>query len=203
MIYQMANNHFYRGNNNRFNKPREQKNYIRVNYNIKAPTVRVTDDDGNQLGVMPIDAARKLAFERELDLIEIVPNANPPVCRITDFDKFRYEQKKQEKEAKKKQAEKIIETKEVRIRPSTQIHDIEVKVNAIKKFLSEGKKVLLNLEYKKRELSHKDEGFKTINLFIERLKDFANIEQMPKMEANRLICRMAPKKVGESNAVTA
>jgi translation initiation factor IF-3 len=202
MIYQMANNHFYRGNNNRF-KPKEQKNYIRVNYNIKAPTVRVTDDSGNQLGVLPIDAARKLAFERELDLIEIVPNANPPVCRITDFDKFRYEQKKQEKEARKKQQEKVIETKEVRIRPSTQMHDIEVKVNAIKKFLSEGKKVLLNLEYKKRELSHKDEGFKTINLFIERLKDFVIIEQMPKMEANRLICRMAPKKVGESNAVTA
>lgn len=198
----MANNHFYRGNNNRF-KPKEQKNYIRVNYNIKAPTVRVTDDSGNQLGVLPIDAARKLAFERELDLIEIVPNANPPVCRITDFDKFRYEQKKQEKEARKKQQEKVIETKEVRIRPSTQMHDIEVKVNAIKKFLSEGKKVLLNLEYKKRELSHKDEGFKTINLFIERLKDFVIIEQMPKMEANRLICRMAPKKVGESNAVTA
>lgn len=197
----MANNHFYRGNNNNRFKPREQKNYISVNFNIKAPTVRVTDDSGNQLGILPIDAARKLAFDRELDLIEIVPNANPPVCRITDFDKFRYEQKKQEKEARKKQQEKVIETKEVRIRPSTQIHDIEVKVNAIKKFLSEGKKVLLNLEYKKRELSHKDEGFKTINMFIERLKDFVIIEQMPKMEANRLICRMAPKKVGESNAV--
>lgn len=185
----MANNQFYRGNN-KF-RPKEQKNYTRVNFNIKAPTVRVTDDDNNQLGVLSIDAARKLAFERELDLVEVVPNANPPVCRITDYDKFRYEQKQKEKDAKKKQ--KTILPKEVRIRPSTQVHDLEVKVNAIKKFLSEGKKVLINLEYKKRELSHKDEGFKTINLLIERLKDFANIEQMPKLESNRLTCRMSPK----------
>jgi translation initiation factor IF-3 len=197
MIYQMANNQFYRGNNNRFIKPKEQKNYIRVNFNIKAPTVRVTDDEGNQLGILAIDAARKLAYERDLDLIEIVPNANPPVCKITDYDKFRYEQKQKEKEASKKNKQKQIEVKEVRIRPSTQIHDIEVKVNAIKKFLSEGKKVLINLEYKKRELSHKDEGFKTINIFVERLKDFVIIEQMPKIEGNKLICRMAPKKVGE------
>jgi translation initiation factor IF-3 len=190
----MANNQFYRGNN-KF-RPREQKVYTRVNFNIKAPNVRVTDDEGNQLGVLTIEAARKLAFERELDLVEIVPNANPPVCRITDFDKFRYEQKQKEKDAKKKQ--KTIESKEVRIRPSTQIHDIEVKANAIRKFLSEGKKVLINLEYKKRELSHKDEGFKTINMVIEMLKDCATIEQMPKLESNKLICRMAPKKAGES-----
>jgi len=197
----MVNNQFYRGNNNKF-KPREQKNYIRVNFNIKTPTVRVTDDEDNQLGVLSIDAARKLAYERELDLVEIVPNANPPVCKITDFDKFRYEQKQKEKEASKKNKQKQIETKEVRIRPSTQIHDIEVKVNAIMKFLSEGKKVLVNLEYKKRELSHKDEGFKTINLLIERLKDSVVIEQMPKIEGNRLICRIAPKKISESSVVT-
>lgn len=191
----MANNQFYRGNNNNKFRPREQKVYTRVNFNIKAPTVRVTDDEGNQLGVLTIEAARKLAYERELDLVEVVPNANPPVCRITDYDKFRYELKQKEKDAKKKQ--KTILPKEVRIRPSTQIHDIEVKANAIRKFLSEGKKVSINLEYKKRELSHKDEGFKTINMVIEMLKDCAIIEQMPKLESNKLICRMAPKKAGE------
>lgn len=190
----MANNQFYHGNNNNRFKPREQKTYIRVNFNIKATSVRVTDDEGNQLGVLSIEAARKLAYERELDLVEIVPNANPPVCKITDFDKFRYEQKQKEKEASKKNKQKKIEMKEVRIRPSTQIHDIKVKADSIRKFLSEGKKVLVSLEYKKRELSHKDEGFKTINTVIELLKDCASMEQMPKLEGNKLICRMAPSK---------
>jgi translation initiation factor IF-3 len=190
----MANNQFYRGgfNNNKF---KQKENRTRVNFYIKAPQVRVVQD-GKQLGVFPIETARKLAMDAGLDLVEIVPTANPPVCSICDFDKFRYEQKQKEKESKKKQ--KIIELKEVRLRPCTQDNDIEIKVNAIKKFLSEGKKVMVNVKYQKRELSHKEEGFKIANVLIEQLKDFAIIEQAPRMEGKSLICRFAPKaKVGE------
>lgn len=195
MINFMANNQFYRGGFNKF-KQKENKNFTRVNYYIKAPQVRVVQE-GKQLGVLTIKAARKIAADANLDLVEIVPNANPPVCSICDYDKYRYEQKQKEKDAKKKQ--KTIEMKEVRLRPCTQDHDIEVKANAIKKFLAEGKKVLVNLKYHKRELSHKDEGYKILNAIIEQVKEFSNIEQIPIMEGNRLICRFAPKtKIGES-----
>ncbi len=201
----MANNHFFRGRpNNRF-KPKEQKTYIRVNFNIKAPNVRVVQEDGTQLGVYPIDAARKLAYDAGVDLVEIVPNANPPVCKLTNFDKFRYEQKQKEKEAKKVQKEKMIETKEIRLRPCTQSNDIETKSNTIIRFLAEGKKVSINLEYHKRENSHRDEGYKIINQLLEKVKEHAVVEMNPKMEGNRLVCRLAPKvaKTGDSNAVVA
>jgi translation initiation factor IF-3 len=199
----MANNHFYRGRPNNKFRPKEQKNYIRVNFNIKVPNVRVVQEDGTQLGIMATDAARKLATEQGVDLVEIVPNANPPVCKLTNFDKFRYEQKQKEKEAKKVQKEKMIETKEVRFRPCTQPNDIEVKGNAIIRFLGEGKKVSLNLEYKRRELSHRDEGYKIINSVLGHVKEHAIVEFGPKMEGNRLVCRLAPKKPGENNAVSA
>ncbi len=198
----MANNHFYRGRpNNRF-RPREQKPYNRVNYQIKAPSVRVVKEDGTQLGVLQIDAARRAAQDAGLDLVEIVPNANPPVCKLTNYDKYCYEQKQKEKEAKKVQKEKMIETKEIRLRPCTQANDIEVKGNSIIRFLSEGKKVLVTLEYKKRELAHRDEGYKIINSLLERVKDHTVVEMNPKMNGNRLVCMLAPKvKVGENNAV--
>lgn len=196
----MANNHFYRGRpNNRF-KPKEQKNYTRVNLQIRVPNVRVIQEDGTQLGVMATDAARKIAFEAGLDLVEIVPKADPPVCKLTNYDKFRYEQKQKDKEAKKGQKEKMIETKEIRLRPCTQFNDIETKGGAIIRFLNEGKKVLISLEYKKRELSHREEGYKIINLLLDVVKEHAAVEMNPKMEGNRLVCRLAPKtKSGESN----
>ena len=197
----MANNHFYRGRPNNKFRPKEQKNYTRVNLQIRVPQVRVVQEDGTQLGVMATDAARKIAFEQGLDLVEIVPNANPPVCKLTNFDKFRYEQKQKEKEAKKVQKDKMIETKEIRLRPCTQANDIEVKGNSIIRFLGEGKKVFISLEYKRRELSHREEGYKIINQLLDLVKEHASVEMNPKMEGNRLVCRLAPKmKVGESNA---
>lgn len=192
----MVSNQFYRGRpNNRF-KQKEQKNYTRVNFYIKAPMVRVVHEDGTQMGVLQIDAARKMAYDAGLDLVEIVPNANPPVCRLTNFDKFRYEQKQKEKESKKNQ--KTIETKEVRLRPCTQTNDIETKSNAIIKFLGEGKKVVINVEFKKRELSHRDEGFKIMNSILAKVKDHAVVEMAPKMEGTKLVCRLSPKKVEEN-----
>ena len=197
----MDNNHFYRGRPNNKFRPKEQKNYTRVNLQIRVPQVRVVQEDGTQLGVMATDAARKIAFEQGLDLVEIVPNANPPVCKLTNFDKFRYEQKQKEKEAKKVQKDKMIETKEIRLRPCTQANDIEVKGNSIIRFLGEGKKVFISLEYKRRELSHREEGYKIINQLLDLVKEHASVEMNPKMEGNRLVCRLAPKmKVGESNA---
>lgn len=189
----MANNHFYRGRPNNKFRPKEQKNYTRVNFQIKAPNVRVVQEDGTQMGVMTIDAARKIAYDTGVDLVEIVPNANPPVCKLTNYDKFRYEQKQKDKEAKKVQKEKMIETKEIRLRPCTQANDIEVKSNTIIRFLAEGKKVLVSLEYKKRELSHREEGYKIINQLLAMVKDHTAVEMSPKMEGNRLVCRLAPK----------
>ncbi len=187
----MANNQFYRPGN-KF-KPKEQKSYTRVNFQIKAPSVRVVQEDGTQLGVYQIEAARKLAYDAGLDLVEIVPTANPPVCRLTNFDKFRYEQKQKEKEAKKLQREKVVETKEIRLRPCTQLNDVETKGGSIIRFLGEGKKVLISLEYKRRELSHREEGYKIVNSLLDFIKDHTVIEMAPKMEGNRLICRVAPK----------
>lgn len=188
----MANNQFYRSGNNKF-KSKEQKNFTRVNFQIKSPNVRVVQDDGTQLGIYQIDAARKLAFDAGVDLVEIVPTANPPVCKLTNFDKFKYEQKQKEKEAKKIQRGKLVETKEIRLRPCTQTNDIETKGNSIIRFLNEGKKVLISLEYKRRELSHREEGHRIINSLLEFIKNHTVVEQSPKMEGNRLICRVAPK----------
>lgn len=186
----MANNHFYRG---RFNKvkTKEQNNFIRANFYIRAANVRVVQEDGSQLGVLQIDAARKIALDQGLDLVEIVPNANPPVCKITNFDKYRYEQKQKEKQSKKNQKE--TEIKEVRLRPCTQQNDIETKANAIERFLSGGAKVVVNLEYKRRELHHRDEGYKVMQLILERVRDFANIEAPPKMQGAKLTCILTAK----------
>ncbi len=165
---------------------------MRVNYQIKCPTVRVVEN-GNQLGIFNTEKARKMAFEKGLDLVEMVAHAKPPVCAILKYDKYRYEQKIKQKEAKKKQ--KSLEIKEIRLRPGIQEHDVETKVNAVKRFLSAGKKVMLKLQYKNRELRHKEQGIEVMKKIIESLKDIASVEIQPKFESNnRLICRLEPKK---------
>jgi translation initiation factor IF-3 len=147
--------------------------------------------DGKQLGVFPTDRARKMAQDLGLDLIEIVPNAEPPVCAILEFGKYRYEQKLREKEQRKKN--KASDLKEVRLRPNIQDHDIQVKANSVKKFIQEGKKVLITLQYKNREILHKEEGYKVIQRIIDFCADYIKIEQQPKMEGCRLCCRLEPK----------
>lgn len=175
---------------NKYQQPKERKNFTRLNLNIRCPTVRVVQD-GNQLGVMPTDAARRLATDAGLDLVEIAPQAQPPVCSIMDYEKFRYEQKQKEKEQKKNQ--KKNEIKELRLRPGIQDHDISTKAGAVRRFLEDGKKVQLNLQFKNREITHKDEGFRVMNQIIKDLVDIANVERAPSMEGNRLICRLEPK----------
>jgi len=178
-------------------RPNKNKKFIRVNFQIKAPSVRVVRD-GQQLGVYQTDAARRLAFDAGLDLVEIAPQAIPPVCHILSFDKYRYELSQKEKENKKKQ--KIIETKEVRFRPVTQIHDLEIKVSSVKRFIEDGKKVSLVVQFAKREFLHKDAGFRLIATVLDQLKEFVSVEIAPKFEGSRLFCRVAPKKA-ESEVV--
>lgn len=170
----------------------KNQKHTRINYQIKAPIVRVIQD-GNQLGVMPIDKANKMAFDAGLDLIEVVAHSQPPVCQIMDFEKFRYQQKQKEKEQLKKQKEAGSNIKQIRLRPRIQDHDIEIKVNSIKKFLADKKRVQVFLQFKNREIAHKEEGFRIINKIISMVEDCAVITQQPKMEGTNMVCRFECK----------
>ena len=177
---------------NKYDQAHNKKHFTRVNFQIRVPNVRVVQD-GKQLGVMPTDKARLLAQDAGLDLVEVAPQAQPPVCHIIEYDKYRYMQKQKEKEQARKQKESAQELKELRLRPGIQDHDIETKANTARKFLEEGKKVQLNLQFKNREITHKDEGFKVMDKIIKSLVDVATVERQPKMEGFKLICRLEPK----------
>jgi len=181
--------------NSRGFQPRNNdgKPFIRMNERIRVPQVRVVKD-GEQLGVMPTDKARSLAFEAGLDLVEIVPDARPPVCHILDYAKKRYEDGIKEKEARKKQ--KQSEQKEIKLRPGIQENDVETKAKNARRFLEEGKAVQFTLQFRRRELNHKDVGQKVMQTIIAALEDVGTPEKMPKMEGDRLCCRMLPKKAG-------
>jgi translation initiation factor IF-3 len=172
--------------------PRRQDEH-RINWNIRVPQVRVIREE-EQLGIMPTDHARRLAQDEGLDLVEIVPNSQPPVCRIMDYGRFKYEQQIKKKDAARKQRESAIQLKELRLRPGIADHDVETKINQAKKFLEESMKVQLNLEFKgQRELAHRDRGFAVINKMIESLSGVGAVEKAPKMEGKRIICCLAPK----------
>lgn len=169
------------------------KEEFKINFQIKSPQVRLIKDN-IQLGVFSIDKARKLAQEEGLDLIEIVPNASPPICKIMNFGRFKYEKKMKQKEQQKKQRETKIQLKELRLRPGIALHDIETKTNQAKKFLEDGCKVQFNLQFKgKRELSHQEQGFAVMNKVIELLGDLCVVEKNPQLEGNRIFCSVSPK----------
>jgi translation initiation factor IF-3 len=169
----------------------KSQNRARINHQIKISPIRLIDKDGNQVGVVSTDRAKEMAKKDGLDLVEVASDAKPPVCRIMDYGKFRYDQKTKDKENKRKS--KVVEVKQLRLRPKIASNDIEVKVKAAQKFLSQGKKVQFNLQYKGRDLAHKDEGFKVMNKIIEALCDDASVEQEPKLDGRRLICKLEPK----------
>jgi translation initiation factor IF-3 len=169
------------------------KEEFKINFQIKSPQVRLIKDN-IQLGIFSIDKARKLAQDEGLDLIEIVPNASPPICKIMNFGRFKYEKKMKQKEQQKKQRETKIQSKELRLRPGIALHDIETKTNQAKKFLEDGCKVQFNLQFKgKRELSHQEQGFAVMNKVIELLGDLCVIEKNPQLEGNRIFCSVSPK----------
>jgi translation initiation factor IF-3 len=171
---------------------RDHEREPRINWQIRIPQIRVVRDE-EQLGVMSPDEARKIAQELELDLVEIVPTARPPVCRIMDYGKYKYEKKMKDKEQARKQRESQVELKELRLSMGIAEHDIETKINQAKKFLSEGNKVQFNLKISGRQMAHKDQGFVVVTRIVDSLKDIANIDKAPKIEGNRIICCLGPK----------
>ena len=179
-------------NGHKFNKEsRDDQN--RINWQIRVPQVRVVHDD-EQLGIMSTEQARKIAMDQGLDLVEIASTAKPPVCRIMDYGRYKYEQNLKKKETAKKQRESQAQIKEIRLRPAIANHDVETKVNQAKKFLEEGCKVQFNLQFKGyRELGHKEQGFGVMKKIVELVEQFGIVEKQPTMEGNRIICFFTPK----------
>ncbi|MDX1556258.1 MAG: translation initiation factor IF-3 [Xanthomonadales bacterium] len=164
----------------------------RRNEDITAPQVRVIQDDGEQAGVMRIEAALGLAEEQGLDLVEIVPNAEPPVCRIMDYGKFRFEQAKKAQLAKKKQ--KNVQVKEVKFRPGTEEADYQVKMRNVRRFIEEGDKVKVTLRFRGREMAHQELGAKMLKRVETDMGDEIVVEQWPKMEGRQMVMMISPKK---------
>jgi len=154
--------------------------------------VRVTSNDGEQLGIIPVKEALRLAQEKNLDLVEVAPTAVPPVCKIMDYGKHKYEQSKREKEAKKKQ--KIISVKEVKVRPNIEDHDLEVKVKNAVRFLEDGDKVKVTLMFRGREISHVNIAKEILARIATAVSDKANIEKEAKVEGKNMIMILAPKQ---------
>lgn len=149
-----------------------------MNFKIRVPQVRVLDMNGNMLGVMPTQQALRMAQDQELDLVEITPNAVPPVCKIMDYGKYRYEESIKAKKARK--AQKIQQVKEIKFHPGTDTADFDHKIRQIRSFLDEGNKVKLTLQYRGRENAHRELGEDVINRVLETLGDSCSVEQAPK-----------------------
>ena len=177
------------------------KESLRINEEIRIREVRVTSAEGEQLGIMATRDALHMAEEQHLDLVEVAPKAKPPVCRIMDFGKYRYEQQKRDKEAKKKQ--KVITIKEVKLRPNIEQHDFDVKLKNALRFVQEGNKVKVTIMFRGRELSHPELGREVLQRVAAELKDTVSIERDAKLEGKNMIMILAPKaqsKGGNSNA---
>jgi len=167
----------------------------RINENIRVKEIRVVDEDGKQLGVLQTREALRLAEEKQLDLVEIAPQAKPPVCRIMDYGKFKFEQSKREKEARKNQ--RIINMKEVKLRPNIDDHDFEVKAKNAIRFLKDGDKVKLTIMFRGRQIVHPDLGKKLLLRMAEQVTELANVERQPKLEGKNMIMILAPKQQQE------
>ena len=164
----------------------------RVNDRIRSPEIRLIGADGENVGVVPPSRGMALAEEAGLDLVEISPNASPPVCKIMDFGKFKYEQQKKESEARKKQ--KIIEVKEVKFRPNTDTHDYDVKMRNVTKFLGNGDKVKVTLRFRGREMAHQELGQRLLERVAADTEEIGKVEQMPKMEGRQMVMMINPVK---------
>lgn len=174
---------------------------MRVNREIRAPKLRVIGDDGQQIGVITRDDALKMARDAGLDLVEISPNSVPPVAKIVDYGKFRYDQTKREKENKK--AQHVIKVKEIKLKPNIDQHDLETKINNAIKFFEKGHKVKLTLMYRGREMAHVDIGTKVMDEMIEKLSECAVAESRPKLMGRTLIAVLAPSaKKGKKSVET-
>ncbi len=162
-----------------------------MNEEIRVPQVRLIDQDGEMQGVMSARDALLRAYAVGLDLLEISPNADPPVCKILDFGKFKYEQQKKRNEAKKKQ--RVIEIKEVKVRPNIDENDYQVKLRSMKSFIDEGDKVKVTLRFRGREMAHQDIGVKVLERIRADLETATKVEQMPRMEMRQMVMVLSPK----------
>ena len=169
---------------------RSAKSFIRVNERIRAREVRVIDESGTQLGILPPYEALRLARERGLDLVEVSPNAVPPVCRIQDYGRYLYEKEKSERAARKRQ--KVITIKEVKFSVTVDEHDYQTKKNQAVRFLGEGDKVKASLRFRGRQMAHRDLGYNIINRLIQDIGDAGVVEFMPRMEGTTLHAILAP-----------
>ncbi|RTR16782.1 translation initiation factor IF-3 [Azospirillum griseum] len=163
----------------------------RVNREITARSVRLVGADGEMIGVVSLRDALYAAEDAGLDLVEVAPQAEPPVCKILDFGKFKYEAQKKANEARKKQ--KIIEVKELKLRPNIDDNDYDVKMRAARRFLEEGDKVKVTMRFRGREMAHQDIGMNVLMRVRDALEDIVKVEQMPKLEGRQMIMVLAPK----------
>ncbi len=171
---------------------------LRVNEWIRAREVRLVGEKGEQLGIMPLVEAREVARKRNFDLVEVSPTAVPPVCRLLDYGKYKYEQAKKERDIKRNQ--KIVLLREVRFRPKIGVHDFEAKMRSAKKLLGGGDKVKLTVMFRGREITHPDIGWSLLQKLVESLKEVASIEKQPSMEGKRMMMILAPVVVQQAKA---
>jgi translation initiation factor IF-3 len=164
---------------------------IRINQRIRVPEVRVIADNGDMLGVMSTQEALRRAQERGLDLVEVNPKAEPPVCKILDFGKFKYDEKKKAREAKRKQS--VVEIKEIKLRPKTDDHDLAFKTRAAHRFLEAGHKVKFTVRFRGREITHPEKAQEQLDWIVKECEEIANIEVRPAMEQRTMTLLMAPK----------
>jgi translation initiation factor IF-3 len=176
-----------------FDKPPE-RDEPRVNERIRVPRVLVIDETGNKLGEFLTKDALELARERGYDLVEVAPNARPPVCRLVDYGRLKYEKKKKDAAARKKQV--TINVKEIKLRPKTDQHDFDVKVRHARRFLEEGNKVKVTIRFRGRELAHRDIGVLQCNRVFEAVQDLGTVEQPARMEGRQMHMIIAPQRRG-------
>ena len=171
--------------------PTPQKDGPRINRDIRVREVQLIDHTGKNHGVIEVLEAQKIADEASLDLVEIVPNATPPVCKILDYGKFRFLEQKKAAEARKRQ--KIVEVKEIKLRPGIDDHDYEVKMRACRRFFEEGDKVKVTLRFRGREMAHQDLGYKLLERVKHESVSFAKVELEPSMEGRQMVMILAPR----------
>ena len=167
------------------------KQELQINEQIRDKELRVIDSDGTQLGIMPLRRAMELAEQKNLDLVKIAPQANPPVCKIIDYGKYRFEQAKREKEARKNQ--RVVEIKEVRLSLNIDTHDFETKKNHALRFISEGNKVKASIRFRGREMGHPELGLEIMRRFADAMSEVANVEKPAKLEGRTMLMFLAPK----------
>ncbi len=163
-----------------------------MNRFIEVESIRLVDHEGEMIGVVPLQRGLDLADEVGLDLVEVSPNADPPVCKLLDYGKFKYEAQKKANEARKRQ--KTVDVKEIKMRPTIDVHDYDVKMRAIVRFIDEGDKVKVTMRFRGREMVHQDIGMKVLDRVREDLGEIAKIEQFPKLEGRQMTMVMAPVK---------